>query len=129
MFQLFAAFVKSGSRGRGRWQQQALPGGAGVLQVKELGRNRNRLGALEPRLATAGAAGPARSEAVLLGGYREETDGQLQQLQRTVRAFAIEQERVSGFHGVFVLAVAVDHFAGEHVDEFSARVLEERENV
>jgi hypothetical protein len=132
MFQLFAPFVKSGSRGRGRWQQQALPGGAGVLKVKELGQNRNRFGALEPRLATAGAAGPAgsaRSEAVLPGGHRKETDGQLQQLERTVGPFAIEQERISGFHGVFVLAVAVDHLAGEHVDELRARVLEERENV
>lgn len=65
----------------------------------------------------------------LLGGDGQELDGQVEQFQWTVRAFAIEQERVAWLHGVLVGAVAVHHLSGEHVDEFGTGVLEQREHV
>ena len=44
-------------------------------------------------------------------------------------AFAVEQQGVAGTQGVLGVAVAVDHDAFEHVQQFGARVLEAWEDL
>ena len=60
------------------------------------------------------------------GDHRQEADRQLDQVHRSVRALAVELQRVAGVQPVHRTTVAVVHDALEHVDELGARVLEQR---
>src|ERR1700722_17920619 len=64
---------------------------------------------------------------IRIRGDREESNRQPYQVVWTVQAFAVEQQGVTRAHGVFALAVPVDHDALEHVEHFSPGVLKEGE--
>src|SRR5882672_12043519 len=60
---------------------------------------------------------------------RQEADRELAQLVRTVGRVGIEEQGIAGAHDVGLVAVAVADLALQHVQEFDAGMLEDREDV